>query len=234
MKFAMILIVLACASQAHAQSYYPTGPQTNVALSTITDGGWSICSQSTYVSQLAGFPASCPQTDKLMLACRATGSATIQLLAAAPASDVLTETGDTATATHNANGSEWYYDTTDAGGDYAIGFAKGGDPVQANSCDVLTTGANDERLCFHIYESVDNGGYRCGANDSLNNSAAYEKLFFMSDADGDGVGDTRDAYPLDPSRSVVQQANEIPTLPLFGLLTLAGLLGLFGLRKLRQ
>ena len=69
---------------------------------------------------------------------------------------------------------------------------------------------------------------------SLNNSAAYEKLFFMSDADGDGVGDTRDAYPLDPSRSVVQQANEIPTLPLFGLLTLAGLLGLFGLRKLRQ
>ena len=54
----------------------------------------------------------------------------------------------------------------------------------------------------------------------------------MSDADGDGVGDTRDAYPLDPSRSV--QVNEIPTLPLFGLLTLAGLLGLFGLRKLRQ
>ena len=67
---------------------------------------------------------------------------------------------------------------------------------------------------------------------TLNNSAAYEKLFFMSDADGDGVGDTRDAYPLDPSRSV--QVNEIPTLPLFGLLTLAGLLGLFGLRKLRQ
>ena len=109
---------------------------------------------------------------------------------------------------------------------------KGGDPVQATSCDVLTTGANDERLCFHIYESLDNGGYRCGANRTLNTSAAYEKLFFMSDADGDGVGDTRDAYPLDPSRSV--QVHEIPTLPLFGLLTLAGLLGLFGLRKLRQ
>ena len=236
MKLAMMLITLACASQAHAQTYYPTGPQKNVALSTVTGGGWSICSQTTYVSQLAGYPAACRQAGasaKVMLACRQTGSDTIQLLAAAPASDVLTETGDTRTATHNANGSEWYYDTTDGGGDYAIGFAKGGDSVDNNSCDTSTAGANDERLCFHIYESLDNGGFRCGANDSLNASAAYEKLFFMSDADGDLVADSLDYYPQDASRSV-KTIVPVPTLPIFGLLALAGLLGLFGLRKLRQ
>ena len=51
-----------------------------------------------------------------------------------------------------------------------------------------------------------------------------------ADSDGDGVGDNRDYYPNDASRT----AQEIPTLPLFGLLALLGLLSLFGLRKLRQ
>ena len=233
MKLAMMLITLACASQAHAQTYYPTGPQKNVALSTVIGGGWSICSQTTYVTQLDAYPAACPQagaSDKVMLACRQTGSDTIQLLAAAPASDVLTETGDTRTATHNANGSEWYYDTTDGGGDYAIGFAKGGDSVDNNSCDTSTAGANDERLCFHMYETLDGGGYRCGADRNLNSSGAFERLYLMSDADGDGVADSRDAYPTDASRFAVVT----PTLPLFGLLALVGLLGLFGSRKLRQ
>ena len=230
-----LIVVLAwlCVAPALSQTYYPSGPQKGVALSTVTGGGWSICSQTLYSATLREYPAACPQAgsaDKVMLACRATGSATIQLLAAAPASDVLTGTGNTSTATHSANGSEWYYDMVDGGGDYAMGFAKGGDSVRAISCDTLSDGANDERLCFHMFETADQGGYRCGATQDLNTSGAFERLYLMSDADGDGVADSRDAYPSDASRSAVVT----PTLPLFGLLALVGLLGLFGSRKLRQ
>ena len=53
------------------------------------------------------------------------------------------------------------------------------------------------------------------------------------DTDGDGVGDNADAYPNDPTRSALV-AVPVPALPLLGLFMLAGLLGLFGLRKLRQ
>ena len=236
MRSLIIVGVWLFAAQAFSQTYYPSGPQKDVALSTVTGGGWSICSQSLYSATLREYPAACPQAgsaDKVMLACRATGSATIQLLAAAPASDVLTDTGNTSTATHNANGSEWYYDMVDGGGDYAIGFAKGGDSINANSCDISTSGANDERLCFHMYETEDFGGYRCGADRDLNSSGAFERLYLMSDADGDLVADSLDYYPQDASRSV-KTIVPVPTLPIFGLLALAGLLGLFGLRKLRQ
>ena len=49
------------------------------------------------------------------------------------------------------------------------------------------------------------------------------------DSDGDGVIDTRDAYPNDPTQSVMP----VPATPAFGLLLLAGLLGLLGVRRLR-
>ena len=51
----------------------------------------------------------------------------------------------------------------------------------------------------------------------------------VADTDGDGVPDTRDAYPNDPTRSVMS----VPATPAFGLLLLAGLLGLLGVRRLR-
>ncbi len=49
------------------------------------------------------------------------------------------------------------------------------------------------------------------------------------DSDGDGVIDTQDAYPNDPTRSVMP----VPTTPALGLLLLAGMLGLLGVRRLR-
>ena len=235
MRSLIIVGVWLFAAQAFSQTYYPSGPQTDVALSTVTGGGWSICAQTLYSTTLTEYPAACPQAgsvDKVMLACRATGSATIKLLAAAPASDVLTETGTGATNTHNANGSEWYYEPPVES--QAMGFAKGGDNVTLTSCDVNTTGTNTQRLCFHLEPDVDiGGGYRCGADTSLNTSGAVERLFLMSDADGDLVADSLDYYPQDASRSV-RPIVPVPTLPIFGLLALAGLLGLFGLRKLRQ
>ena len=49
------------------------------------------------------------------------------------------------------------------------------------------------------------------------------------DSDGDGVIDPRDAYPNDPTRSVMP----VPLIPALGLFMLAGLLGILGVRRLR-
>jgi hypothetical protein len=234
MRVLSVVLAWLCVAPAFSQTYYPSGPKTDVALSTVTGGGWSLCAQTGWNEATRGLPASCAATDKLMLACRLKDSATIKLLAAAPASDVLTETGTGMTNTHNANGSEWYYQPPTAGmdGGEAMGFATGGDDVTLGSCDTNNTGTASQRLCFHLYKDIDNGGYRCGTYTS-NSQTTYQKLFFMSDADGDLVADSLDYYPQDASRSV-KPIVPVPTLPIFGLLALAGLLGLFGLRKLRQ
>ena len=50
-----------------------------------------------------------------------------------------------------------------------------------------------------------------------------------TDSDGDGVGDNRDAYPNDPTRSVIT----VPVMPALGLLLLVGLLGLLGIRRFK-
>ena len=67
-------------------------------------------------------------------------------------------------------------------------------------------------------------------------SASKRLVYYMlagigwQDTDGDGIPDTRDPYPNDPTNS----PTPVPTLPLFGFGILVSLLGLFGLRKLRQ
>lgn len=216
LKAGLVFAASVLAPVAAAQSYYPAGPQTDVPLATVQSGGWSLCAQQTYDTPLFDFPAACDSGPgvRLMLACRATGSDTIQLLAAAPAEDVLFETGDDSTTTNTANGSEWYYEPSDGPGDgEAMGFARAGDSVSLNSCDTDGSGAVDERLCFHITPSDSSyGGYRCGTDVGLNSSTAYERLFFQ----------TGSAEPA-----------QVPAVPLAGLLVLGGLLGLFGLRKLR-
>ena len=63
------------------------------------------------------------------------------------------------------------------------------------------------------------------------NSSAGVLQFEISvtrDSDGDGVYDTEDAYPNDPSK----WAAPVPGMPAMLLLLLAGLLGLLGLRRL--
>ncbi len=155
--------------------YYPFGPQTNVDEGDLV--GWTLCDISLYESDTGDdLPAILTACDKdnLMLACRETGSSTIQLLAAAPAVDVLTDTG-TGNTPHNANGTGWYFN-----GDFSWGFALEGDPISLNECDTENT--NPElRLCWHTIQSFTVGGWRCGVNTGLNDSTAYEKLIYHAD-----------------------------------------------------
>ena len=50
-----------------------------------------------------------------------------------------------------------------------------------------------------------------------------------ADSDGDGVNDDEDAFPNDPTRSVMP----VPVMSALASLLLAGLLGLLGVRRLR-
>ena len=103
------------------------------------------------------------------------------MLAAAPRADVLFDTGQSNTP-HDANGSGWYFNDN-----YSWGFAKQGDPIGRDSCDVEAsadgdpTGPNpDLRLCWHTDNGFLAGGYRAGAVIQLNSSMAYTRYIYQA------------------------------------------------------
>jgi hypothetical protein len=193
---------LVWAGSAAAATYLPVGPQTNVALATVTGGGWHQCYADTYFGSPTGTALSSilGQCDgaHLMLAARVAGSDTLLVLAAALADDVTHDTGDNNTGgvTHVANGTQWYFSEgigKDAQGRQiagAWGFAPAGDPVLLKTCDVkdtrflgggpvnLTRGAF--RLCWQTGDSKLTGGWRAGNVPFLigDDAKNYERLIF--------------------------------------------------------
>jgi len=169
------VMALSLAAPAAAASYMPVGPQTNIALSTVTSGGWTLCYSATMATPY-GNSASAPLADctgsQLMLAGRATGSNTLLVLAQASKVDVLfdTGTGDNST-THIANGTGWFSANT-----WSLGFAPAGEAVTKSPCDYL---GGDGRLCIHTLHA---GGYRINNILNLNYSPNYEKLAFTNSA----------------------------------------------------
>ncbi|MCY7413452.1 MAG: hypothetical protein LH471_10530 [Salinibacterium sp.] len=100
----------------------------------------------------------------------------LTVLAAAPRADVLTDTGNDQTTTHNANGSEWYFNPN-----HSWGFALGGDTVTKASCDTSVTNA-DSRLCFHTGLDLADHlsyGYRAGATDDLNDATDWTRYIYQ-------------------------------------------------------
>ena len=164
-------------------AYYPVGPQTNVAYSTVIDGGWELCHSSRYDSGYyqGDIAESCGvgEDSSLMMACRRTGRSTIQLLAAGPATDVLMATSSR-TDTHIANGTAWYNYSG-----WSSGFARAGDQIFLNSADTNTSGSNDQRLSWHWNSS----GWRCGSDRGLGSD--FERLVFQAG----GVNNTNNPYP---------------------------------------
>ena len=76
--------------KAHAQTYLPVGPQTNVSANTIIQGGWEPCYVDTYdVEMNSGTVLAGCTGGRLMLACLQTGSGVVSLLAQGERSDVL-------------------------------------------------------------------------------------------------------------------------------------------------
>jgi hypothetical protein len=113
-----------------------------------------------------------------MLACRTTGNATLQLLAAANRADAIFDTGNNAFTVHQANGSDWYFSTARS----SWGFALLNDGVFKSTADISNTGTVADRLSWHIAPAA-GGGYRCGANEGLNLSGAFERIVYQSAPD---------------------------------------------------
>ncbi len=91
-----------------ADGYYPSGPQLNVPISTITSAGWKLCWSSLYgdTDTLANIESSC--TGKYLLeAGGAVGASSYILAAAGERSSVLKPTE--LDQTNLNNGTYWYY-----------------------------------------------------------------------------------------------------------------------------
>jgi hypothetical protein len=216
----LLLIITLCMSialfsrESNAQNYLPVGPQVDVPVTVVSSGGWTECYRDTYDNELNAETVleRCPG-DLLMLSCRPAGSSTLTLLAQAPREDVTFDTGENLDVTHIANGVGWYFNISAPGetqpGQNAWGFVRAGDSVNKNNCDTLESGANDERLCWHLL--VGEGGYRCGATENLNSSTAFERIVYTS-----------------------ALSRPIPTLSQWGLIAMAGILGLAGLLIARR
>ncbi|MET3136099.1 hypothetical protein AAKU61_000437 [Undibacterium sp. GrIS 1.2] len=205
-KFAAILCLLgsAVASNANAAFYNPFGPQQNVNMSTILNGGWTECysaTMGTIIGTNAENILSKCSGGYLMMAGRATGSDVFQLLAETTFADATFNTGSGTQNVHTSNGSDWYFSSN-----WSWGFADAGTGVSLSSCDTSGVSGAD-RMCLHTINFT--GGYRIGNNTGLNNSSSFEKVFFVSN------GASQADVP------------EPATIAMFGL----GLLGLAAVRQ---
>ena len=162
--------------------YYPSGPQTNVALSTITEGGWELCFSETYADHMDSSVANrirysqCTKS-KLMLGCRSRSHPDTILTLAWASRDCVFYNAGYPHGVKSCEGTDWYFSRS-----YSWGFAKQGDGVSRNSCDYAGTGCNDCRLCWLTNESY--GGYRCGSTTSLNYDSTYERIIFQTGKNG--------------------------------------------------
>ena len=204
-------LIAGVTSTANAAPYMPVGPQNDVLKSTVLSGGWSVCFSEPYGTvgtSISSILAGCSGTS-LMMAGAAVGSSTFDVLAQALFGDVAFATGDGSSATHVANGTQWYL-----GANSSWGFAGLTDIVYRVSCDaedVFNSPPTErDRLCWHTGGGALDGGWRSGDNIWLNGSQDFERFLLVSN---NAVGQ--------------------PELPAPGGLALLGL-GLLGLGALRR
>ena len=162
---------------SYAGYYYPSGIQQNVSEQTLRDNGWTLSYEQTYETPIGNSITPIrPSGQYVILAGKAVGSSTITLAAAAPTSDVFTETA--INTPQLLNGTYWYYTlTTNCPTCGSIGFAPTNDITQ-NSADTSNVG-DPLRMSWHLEAGI--GGYRLGTDSGLNSSAAYLKQVWSWD-----------------------------------------------------
>lgn len=204
---AAVFTSVSCAT--YAQSYAPTGVQENVPVATVASGGWTECFRETFdksTSDIASVSTACGGT-KLMLACRPSGAATLTVLAQAPTTDVMFDTGNDTTTVHSANGVNWYFNSS-----RSWGFVDPGEAVNKNTCD---TAAGSKKMCMHTATGTIRGGYRCGGTANLNSSAAYERIIYSNTA-------------------APAVAAPIPTVSEWGIIGLSSFMAIFAFARMRR
>jgi hypothetical protein len=171
---ALAFCALSLGAAASAQAVVlQSGPQTGLTLSAITGDGWTQCysaTMGTTIGNNAENVLDVCQGDYLMMAGRETGSNAFLIAAAALRVDTIINTGQTSN-THLSNGSNWYYSPN-----WSWGFTAADDTVNNNECDV--SASSPLSMCLHTLSFT--GGYRINDIRSLNDSTAYEKVFFVA------------------------------------------------------
>jgi hypothetical protein len=186
-------------------AYYPSGPQLSVSESALAAGGWKQCWTGNYndsSSEIATVLAACPG-DYLLLAGGPVASTVFDVVAAAPRTDVIFDTG-TGNTPHDANGSGWYYNDS-----YSWGFAPQGSPINRDSCDIIDSddfpdgGATDgdHRLCWHTGGGFIEAGWRSGRTDFLQDVDTYRRAIYVPTPTGTITVTKRlVSSPLDPAK----------------------------------
>ncbi|MFC3216625.1 fibronectin type III domain-containing protein [Comamonas sp. JC664] len=110
------------------------------------------------------------------MACRATGTNSLQVLAQAPKIDVMTDTG-TAFAITTKQWSRMVFQF-----ELFWGFAAEGQAVSRSSCDTQNSSGEGSatRMCVHTNQGNLSGGWRCGGATGLNESSAFERVFYTA------------------------------------------------------
>lgn len=172
---ALGVAAMALPAAASAVTYLPIGPQTNVDINTVLNGGWSLCYQATMATPFGNSAsttlAACTG-DRLLLAGRATGNSNLLALAQTTKADALFNTGAADNGVfHTADGSEWFY-----ADQWSWGFKEIGASYTKFECD--SSPPSGISMCVHTYDFV--GGFHINQIADLNSAPDYEKLVFTA------------------------------------------------------
>jgi len=162
-------------------TYYPAGPQVDVAKQTLIDNGWAMCWSSNY--QDSGFAINVVKDqclgDYILYAGGLTGSDSYMLLAAGKRDMVFTETGYNQTI--EENGSFWYLNPTQS-----MGFSPVSS-IQQSSADVQDGWGGGQtgwgRLSWHTGHCGIGficNGWRVGNTVGLNWGPSHERAIWTS------------------------------------------------------
>ena len=168
--------------QSSYADYYPSGIQQNVSEQTLRNNGWTLFYEQTYATSHGSNASSLrPSGEYVILTGKAVGSSTLPVLAAAPTSQVFTETA--INTPQLLNGTYWYNTPT-----FSIGFAptsvidqNQADISEANGWRISPTNLTNYsspssplRLSWHLFDNS-NGGWRLGDQIELGVSTDYLK-----------------------------------------------------------
>jgi hypothetical protein len=179
---------------ADAPSYYPSGPQYDVPVSTLESAGWTRCFQEPYTNMsttLVALQAAC-DGDYLIITGRPIDSSTLTILAAAPRADVFTVTPRN--EPRLVNGTYWYYTPVSDGPAQSMGFSTDS-TIRQSSCDFEDGEALEGALCWHI---INDDNPTLGDGFSMDGIETYD-------------GYIREAYELTDTDWIFKIASLSPT-----------------------
>jgi hypothetical protein len=167
--FVFLFIVFGIQS-SHAGYYYPSGIQQNVSEQTLRNNGWALFYEQTYGTPIGSNATSLiPSGQYVILTGKAVGSSTLPVLAAAPTSQVFTNT--VLNTPQLLNGAYWYNTPS-----RSIGFSPT-NIISQQSADAQNN-SDPLRLSWHLLDQ--GGGWRLGEINAFNPNSGVD-LNFSSD-----------------------------------------------------